>query len=211
MDIKKNIKKLLRFRSKNRNCYRFTWGEFSTGFNGFGVGIGCSATEDSDGKANISFSPFWGSLYIKLWKGSAWNHDDMYEGISFKVWFDERAILLYWKSWHKIIYLPWAWEFERHTILSEKETHDYAYTLESGEVQKVTATIQEEEREWRWRCFKKLPYPRMIKKTIDIEFSGEVGEKTGTWKGGCIGCGYNMKKGETPLQTLRRMEKERKF
>jgi hypothetical protein len=44
-----------------------------------------------------------------------------------------------------------------------------------------------------------------------IEFNDEVGERTGSWKGGTLGCGYNLLPNETPLECLRRMEKERKF
>ena len=76
----------------------------------------------------------------------------------------------------------------------------------------------------------------MINKVIDVEFQfggpfirsvvfekkiGEkyyskrqengVGERVNSWKGGTVGCSYSMLKGETPEQTLRRMEKEREF
>ena len=37
---------------------------------------------------------------------------------------------------------------------------------------------------------------------------GEVGEQSGSWKGGVIGTGYTMKRGETAEMTLRRMEVE---
>lgn len=87
----------------------------------------------------------------------------------------------------------------------------YTYTLRSGEVQNITATVTVEEREWRWRWFKWLPYPRQISKTISVNFSEEVGEERGSWKGGTTGCGYSMLKGETAEQALRRMEKERRF
>lgn len=46
---------------------------------------------------------------------------------------------------------------------------------------------------------------------IDIEFSDEVGERTGSWKGGVLGCGFDMLPGERPVDALRRMELERKF
>ena len=47
--------------------------------------------------------------------------------------------------------------------------------------------------------------------SIGVSFDGEVGEETGSWKGGCVGCGYEMLPGEVPLDTLRRMERDRKF
>jgi len=105
------------------------------------------------------------------------------------------------------ISMPWAWKHKEHKVLTTPEEHPYTYTLRSGEVQHRTAVIKAETREWTryW-----LPF-RLVKKTIDITFSDEVGERSGSWKGGVIGCGYEMKPNETPLQTLRRMEIERTF
>lgn len=107
----------------------------------------------------------------------------------------------------KLIQMPWGWRFVEHNILSEKEKHNYTYTLNSGEIQKREATINVESREWQRPWFPR----RFYKESIDIEFNGEVGERTGTWKGGVLGCGYNIKEGETPLECLRRMESEREF
>lgn len=107
----------------------------------------------------------------------------------------------------KGIYMPWAWKHRLHEVLSEPEAHPYAYTLRSGEVQHRTATIKAERRTWtRWW----LPY-RRVSNAIDVTFSDEVGERSGSWKGGIIRCGYEMRPGETPLMALRRMEAERKF
>lgn len=99
-------------------------------------------------------------------------------------------------------------------IPDNREMHeaDYSYTLKSGEIQKRKAKFYVEEREWRWRLFHPFAIgPKIVSKSISIEFDDEVGERTGSWKGGTIGCGYEMKPGETPLQSLRRMEAERKF
>ena len=91
------------------------------------------------------------------------------------------------------------------------EIYPYKYITNSGEIQECLATIRVTEREWRWKWFNWLKYPRKICRDIDVEFSEEIGEKKGSWKGGCVGCAYQMKKGETPYQTLMRMEKERRF
>lgn len=105
------------------------------------------------------------------------------------------------------LYMPWSWRHKEHKILSAPETHPYTYVLRSGEVQHRNATIQKESRLWLrpW-----LPFRRYVE-SIDVQFSDEVGERSGSWKGGTIGCGYEMRRGETPLQTLRRMQAERKF
>jgi len=91
-----------------------------------------------------------------------------------------------------------------------KETYPYKYLLKSGTFQDRLATIQVDEREWRYHWFKWLPIKK-VSRSIDVEFSDEVGERSGTWKGGTIGCSYEIKGNETPLQCLRRMEIERKF
>ena len=103
--------------------------------------------------------------------------------------------------------MPWRWRFHSEGRLSELERHPYRYILRNGTVQERTAAIYAEERHY-WRPW--FPSRKTVR-SIDVQFSDEVGERTGSWKGGTIGCGYEMKPGETPLQTLRRMERERKF
>jgi hypothetical protein len=103
------------------------------------------------------------------------------------------------------------WDNEKWKDILYVKQYPYIYTLKGGTVQNRTATIRVEEREWRWKWFTWLPLTKRVKKTISVDFDAEVGEETGSWKGGCTGCGYNMLKGETPVATLRRMEKERKF
>jgi hypothetical protein len=68
-----------------------------------------------------------------------------------------------------------------------------------------------EEREWRPRWFKWTSLFARKRKTINVDFNDEVGERTGSWKGGTLGCGYDLLPNETPLECLRRMERERKF
>lgn len=90
------------------------------------------------------------------------------------------------------------------------EIYDYTYTLKNGETQHRKATVHVERMTWRMRWYPLLPFSRS-RTSIDVAFSDEVGEGTGSWKGGTVGCGYEMLPGETPLETLRRMERERKF
>lgn len=133
-------------------------------------------------------------------------------------------------------YAPWSWQWVRTSYLRKdgswenefkgdkrglyrsefdhlwwSEKHPYTYILKNGEIQNRIATVKVEEREWRFHWFKWLSFPRKISRTIAVEFDGEVGEGTGSWKGGTLGCGYLLLTKETPLQSLRRMEGERKF
>ena len=105
------------------------------------------------------------------------------------------------------ITMPWGWRHREHEVLGEPESHPYRYVLRGGEVQERIATIKAERRLWTrpW-----LPHKRESR-YIDIEFNNEVGERTGSWKGGVLGCSYDMLPGDTPLDALRRMEAERRF
>lgn len=93
----------------------------------------------------------------------------------------------------------------------KEETHPYTYWLKSGEVQQRTAKIHRTRHILARHILHRLGWPKRTLNSIDITFSDEVGERSGSWKGGCIGCSYRMKPGETPIDTLRRMERERTF
>lgn len=88
------------------------------------------------------------------------------------------------------------------------KVYDYTYKLKNGEVQHRKASVTIERRTWYMRW---LPCKKMVITSIDVEFDGEVGERSGSWKGGTIGCSYEMLPNETPEQCLRRMESEREF
>lgn len=93
---------------------------------------------------------------------------------------------------------------------SVTKVYDYEYQLKSGVVQQRTAAVHVDRMEWRARWWPIIPIKK-ISTSIWVNFNEEIGEETGSWKGGCTGCGYEMLPGETPLITLRRMECERKF
>lgn len=105
------------------------------------------------------------------------------------------------------ITMPWEWRHMAHEVLGHPEAHGFRYVLRSGEVQERVATIQPERRLWMrpW-----LPYKRESR-YINIDFNDEVGERTGSWKGGVLGCSFNMLPDERPVDTLRRMESVEKF
>lgn len=75
----------------------------------------------------------------------------------------------------------------------------------------VNATISVEEREWRMNWLYWCPLFNKIRTTINVEFDQEIGSRKGSWKGGTIGCGYNLLPNETPYECLVRMQKEREF
>lgn len=175
----------------------------------------------------------WGSLYIRLPYdiGRGDTAESKTYGLTF-YHFDGGFPNEFWvRGFDKLSFnFPWAYKFDKLEALfkdgwrkeegrgdfrdKEKlsnqilyETHDYCYTLNSGKIQNVKATIYQVKRHWkRW-----FGLHRTYKHVIEIEFDSEVGERTGSWKGGTIGCTYALNPGETALECLRRMEKERKF
>lgn len=97
---------------------------------------------------------------------------------------------------------------EKEIKKSISRSFPYQYKLQSGQIQQRIATIYATQMYWRMRG---LPFIVKKNKSIEIEFNDEVGERSGTYKGGVIGCSYKMKKYESPEETLRRMEIERIF
>lgn len=75
----------------------------------------------------------------------------------------------------------------------------------------IPTIIYLEEREWRPKWLKWTGRFKKIKRTIDIHFSKECGKEKGSWKGGTIGCGYNLLPNETPIDCIKRMENDRTF
>ena len=146
--------------------------------------------------------------------------------------FDYHSTTAWWHWGLKMYsyYMPWAWTHVRHQVMAPQgwskpsgeyeqpyndcrliEVHPYLYHLSWGEIQYRKATVYMEEREWRWKWLTWLPFPKIISTCINIHFDNEVGEQTGSWKGGTVGCSYEIRNGETMFQCLKRMEKERSF
>ena len=206
------------------NEYRCSWGSFmfSRGF-----GLGYSVYHDS---ANIFIYAIFLKVFIKVPMiiNQRPGTEDYCASYGFQ--FGETGWHFNWRDKCKILWYPWSWDHIRHTYLwpdgrshhdsgkreyqapeETKTSYPYTYVLKSGEVQFRTAVCNGEEREWRWRCLKWLPYPRRVERTVNVDFSGEVGEQSGSWKGGTIGCSTDWKPGETLQDALRRMEAERVF
>jgi hypothetical protein len=74
--------------------------------------------------------------------------------------------------------------------------------------QELIATTRIEEREWRFGTgwFKWLSLFRRpkIRRSLDLEFSGETGPEKGSWKGGTVGTGIDMFPGELHGSAFRR-------
>tara|TARA_E500000305_G_C4024239_1_gene240798 strand:+ start:2056 stop:2790 length:735 start_codon:yes stop_codon:yes gene_type:complete len=76
----------------------------------------------------------------------------------------------------------------------------HTFLFEDFDGERLTARTYIEEREWRrgtgwFRWLSSLCKPR-IQRTLEIKFSGETGRRKGSWKGGTVGHGIEMKPGE---------------
>lgn len=201
---------------------------------GWGLGFWVEFPSEwhEDGQGRLVIYPVWGHIYLHFPWFKLYKDHMQCSGPRFGFQFFADLLWLYHgnetgRSGDRAmttVYMPWHWEFFSHEVINrhdrwmhsveaamtfaQRTTHDYTYTLNSGEVQHRKATIFVERRTWRRRFW----FPReMTRQGIDVRFSDEVGERTGSWKGGTTGCGYDMKPGETALDCLRRMEVERKF
>jgi hypothetical protein len=74
--------------------------------------------------------------------------------------------------------------------------------------QRIQATTHIQEREWRfgegWFKWLSLFRRPRIRRSLDIEFSKEVGPEKGSWKGGTLGHGIEMLPSESHEQAFRR-------
>lgn len=118
-----------------------------------------------------------------------------------------------------ILLLDETWEHERRgenksfynqEWKSKQKTFNYLFTDKyDGEI--IPTKIYVEEREWRPKWLTWTGLFKKVRTTIDVHFSKEVGSRKGSWKGGTVGCSYELFRGEHPLQCLERMESERSF
>lgn len=83
-----------------------------------------------------------------------------------------------------------------------------SFTFEDFDGEQLVATTRIEEREWRlgtgwfrWLSWFRRPF---VQRSLEIEFSGETGRRKGSWKGGTIGHGIEMKPGELHEAAFRR-------
>jgi hypothetical protein len=217
----------------NRDSIDFKWGYFAPRF---GLELLIHRGFYFDSAYRISFCFGWGHFHIKLpfktaleeycdWpsygftvhNSSLWirigDHERNQQTRRMISWdfpfaslvFDRHEVQRQDGSW--VLYSP-EWREGSEPDGRHSEMHPYTYVLNNGEVQERMATIYKERRTWHRKW---LPFCTKVVTSISVEFNGEVGERSGSWKGGCTGCGYDIREGETMLECLRRMEIERKF
>jgi hypothetical protein len=105
-------------------------------------------------------------------------------------------------------------EYEEGRRLEDTSpTVTFAFKDFDGEA--MTATTKIEEREWlfgtgwfKWLSIFARP---KVRRSLDIRFSGETGERKGSWKGGTIGHSIDVQPGEPHTSAFRRYCQEHKM
>lgn len=216
--------------------YPLRWGSLSLAPAGFAFRIGAF----SNAHLNIAWGLGQAFIHLPLLDRALTTGPSTLDNPAYGFSGDQNALHLSWGCRTRIIWSPFGREVLHRQWLAANgswkdgrlphegaevevqpwsTTHPYHYMLDSGEVQSVTARVRRLRSTLGYRCFggprlraflQRLA-PKKAVHTIDIEFSDELGARRGSWKGGCVGCSYEMKPGETPVQTLMRMQRERRF
>lgn len=114
-------------------------------------------------------------------------------------WHDHKRMPQSWHSAEALAEMgpaPWAEDYTFHYMCQP-----------NGKPQHVPTTLHRERCTTVYRIFG-IPVRRRVTDEIAIKFHEEVGNQRGSWKGGTVGTGARMKPGETPGETLRRIQRE---
>lgn len=105
-----------------------------------------------------------------------------------------------------------------HVLEIQKPSEDMLRTLtrnikldhhtKQGKHQIANIRLTGEVREWRWRWFTWLPFPRMIHRVVDCNSDVELGERAGSWKGGMMGWSCEWREDESMEQAFWRWYKK---
>ena len=96
------------------------------------------------------------------------------------------------KHWYEVFEKPMSDDIKYNFCREIQIEHHTKY----GRKQVANLRMCGEEREWRWKWFKWLPFPNQVQRVIDCESDVELGERAGSWKGGMIGWSIPWNKGE---------------
>lgn len=211
----------------NSDSIDFGWGYFAPRF-GFDLLLDRSYNE---GYITFDFNLIWGkfSIYLKWFKPKFYDFGD---SPRYGFYLFDRSFVLCWGQKSKHFDLPFfTYTFESTEIMgadgewiditkrpdrfdirdSEQvlnETFDFTYTLKSGKVQKRRVRCTKERWSWHRKWF---PFLKKVRVDMDMSFSDEVGERSGSWKGGVVGTSEELKPNETLAEAIRRVERDRKF
>ena len=102
---------------------------------------------------------------------------------------------------------PISLDAQREIWAARDEVSTVTFAFEDFDGERLTAKTRIEEREYKLGTgrFKWLSlFRRKVRRSLDIQFSGETGRRKGSWKGGTIGHSIDMLPGESHEAAFRR-------
>lgn len=128
------------------------------------------------------------------------------------------SCFLPWTQWRQIAHRLYDDNGKMRGDVARAKWDDYyafldklpkaAFEIEDFDGERILVETYVDEREWRLGTglFKWLGYlaPRKRSRSLAITFKSEVGTEKGSWKGGLIGTGYEMRAGEAHEPAFRR-------
>ncbi|MGZ2449600.1 hypothetical protein ACVIRO_002354 [Rhizobium ruizarguesonis] len=166
-------------------------------------------------KREFGFSYLDGFLQFKRGRSTCDSTTDRSKGY-FLPWTQWRYVR---KSWYGLQgeHLRTDWESSdmetrRNAWQVQREFEDAmpkaVFAFKDFDGEELTATTHIDEMEWRFGTghFKWLSFfrSRRIRRSLDLQFSGETGRRKGSWKGGTIGHSIEMRSGELHEAAFRR-------
>jgi hypothetical protein len=161
------------------------------------------------------FSYSEGFLQIKLGRSTGDSTTDRSKGY-FLPWTQWRFVR---KSWYGLDgeHLRTDWESSdretrRNAWQAQREFQDAmpraVFAFKDFDGEELTAATHIDEMEWRFGTgafqWLSLFRRRKIRRSLDIEFSGETGKRKGSWKGGTLGHAIEMERDELHEEAFRR-------
>lgn len=113
----------------------------------------------------------------------------------------------FWTEWDRPRGFPFRDDWAARQAVKDA-CSPVKFEFDDYDGQRIVVTTRIEEREWRfgegWFKWLSLFRKPMIHRSLDLEFSSEVGPEKGSWKGGTLGTGTRMLPGELHEATFRR-------
>lgn len=100
-------------------------------------------------------------------------------------------------SWYEVLEMKES-PFPKSDVQTQVADYvELTHYTKDGRKQVAKIRLVGEEREWRWRWFSWLPWPRQISRVVDCSSDVELGERAGSWKGGMMGWSAPLEKGQS--------------
>jgi hypothetical protein len=124
-----------------------------------------------------------------------------------------------WKEWRHVRRSLYGLNGDHFRDIPEKAPYEVykpiedacptrAFVFADYDGEELTATTKIGEREWRrgrgWFKWLSWFYRPMVSRSLDISFSGETGDRKGSWKGGTMGHSIEMQPSELHEAAFRR-------